>query len=32
MLYEACGCFGEPELKKKLQGLAEENPHFDGFD
>ena len=32
MLYEACNWFGEPELKKKLQSLAEENPYFDGFD
>lgn len=32
MLYEACDWFGEPELKKKLQGLAEKNPYFDGFD
>lgn len=32
MLYEACDWFGESELKKKLQGLAEKNPYFDGFD
>lgn len=32
MLYEACDWFGEPELKEKLRGLAEENPYFDGFD
>mgnify|MGYP007094023549 CR=1 FL=1 len=32
MLYEACDWFGEPELKKKLRSLAEENPYFDGFD
>ena len=32
MLYEACDWFGEQELKKKLQELAEENPYFDGFD
>ena len=32
MLYEACDWFGELELKKKLQELAEENPYFDGFD
>ena len=32
MLYEAYDWFGEPELKKKLLGLAEENPYFDGFD
>ena len=31
MLYEACDWFGEPELKEKLRGLAEENPYFDGF-
>nr|CRY94653.1 hypothetical protein [uncultured prokaryote] len=31
-VYEACNWFGEPELKKKLQELAEENPYFDGFD
>lgn len=32
MLYETCDWFGEQELKKKLQKLAEENPYFDGFD
>lgn len=32
MLYETCDWFGEPELKKKLQSLAEGNPYFDGFD
>ena len=31
-VYEACDWFGEPELKKKPQGLAEENPYFGGFD
>ena len=32
MLYEACDWFGEQELKKKLQELAEENQYCDGFD
>lgn len=32
MLYESCDWFGEPELKEKLRGLAEENPYFDSFD
>ena len=32
MLCEACDWFGEPELKKKLQGLAEEKLYFNGFD
>lgn len=32
MLYEACDWFHEPELKKKLQGLAEEILYFEGID